>query len=172
MSIAKQPTALSKTSLLKGIQCPKALYLSKNPPPIEIPPDPDQEATFQLGRQVGLLARQLFPGGTEVPFSIHSLSEQISKTKELIDSGANVIYEGAFVFDDIFIKADILVRSGETWEINEVKMSTSIEDQHCTDAAIQYYVASGAGLTVSRVNIIHINNKYERHGDIDVQQFL
>ena len=172
MGIDKQPTALSKTSLLKGIQCPKALYLSKNPPPIEIPPDPDQEATFQMGREVGLLARQLFPGGTEVPFSNLSLSDQVSKTTELIDSGANVIYEGAFVFDDIFIKADILVRSGETWEINEVKMSTSIKDPNYDDAAIQYYVVTNSGLPVSGVNLIHINNKYERHGNIDVQQLF
>ena len=106
MSNDKQQTALSKTSILQGIQCPKALYLSKNPPPIEIEPDLDQEATFQKGREVGLLARQLFPGGTEVPFVDLSLMEQVSRTKELIDAGVNIIYEGAFAFNDIFIKAD------------------------------------------------------------------
>ena len=106
MSIDANSIGLSKTSLLQGMQCPKALYLSKNPPPIEIPPDPDQEAKFQMGREVGLLARQLFPGGTEVLFSNLSLSDQVSKTKELIDAGADIIYEAAFAFDDIFIKAD------------------------------------------------------------------
>lgn len=165
-------TNLSKTSLLKGMQCPKALYLTKYPPPIEIPPDPDKEAKFSIGREVGLLARRLIQGGVEVPFSGLSLSEQIEKTHELVDSGANVIYEGAFAFDDIFIKVDILARSGATWEINEVKMSTTIEDRHYDDAAIQCYVASNSGLPVSRVNLIHINNKYERHGDIDVQQLF
>ena len=113
MSIDKQLTALSKTSILQGIQCPKALYLSKNPPPVEIPPDPDREAAFQMGREVGILARQLFPGGTEVPFSGFSFSEQVSKTRELIEQGVDIIYEASFAFDDIFIKADILVRSGE-----------------------------------------------------------
>ena len=70
MNIDANSLGLSKTSLLKGIQCPKALYLSKNPPPVEILPDPDQEATLQMGREVGLLARQLFPGGVEVHFQI------------------------------------------------------------------------------------------------------
>ena len=69
MSNGRRTAGLSKTSLLKGIQCPKALYLSKNPPAFEIPPDPDLEAKFQAGREVGVIARQLFPGGTEVPFS-------------------------------------------------------------------------------------------------------
>jgi DNA repair exonuclease SbcCD ATPase subunit len=164
---------LTKTSILQGIQCPKALYLSKNPPPIEIPPDPDLEAKFRMGKEVGLLARQLFPGGIEVPFSDLSFSEQISKTKELMAAGVNVIYEGAdiiyeasFAFGDIFIKADILVRNGATWEINEVKMSTSIKDPNYDDAAIQYYVIANSGLSVSGVNLIHINNQYERQGDM------
>jgi hypothetical protein len=30
----------------------------------------------------------------------------VSRTKELIDAGVNIIYEGAFAFNDIFIKAD------------------------------------------------------------------
>ena len=108
-------TNLSKTSILQGIQCPKALYLSKHPPPVEITPDPDLEATLQMGQEVGLLARQLFPGGTEVPFANYTLKEQITRTHELIETGTGIIYEAAFTFDDIFIKADILVRSGDTW---------------------------------------------------------
>ena len=69
MNIENKAPDLSKTSLLKGIQCSKALYLSKNPPPIEIQPDPDLETKYQAGREVGVLAQQLFPGGVEVPFS-------------------------------------------------------------------------------------------------------
>jgi len=172
MSNGKHTAGLSKTSLLKGIQCSKALYLSKNPSAIEIQPDPDLEAKFQMGREVGILAQQLFPGGTVVPFSDLSATEQIAKTRELIEAGAEVIYEASFAFDGIFIKADILVRTGTTWEINEVKMSTSVKDPNYDDAAIQYYVVTNCGLPVSKVSIVHINNKYERQGDIDVQQLF
>lgn len=172
MSNGKRSISLSKTSLLKGIQCSKALYLSKNPPTIEIQPDPDLEAKFQAGREVGVLAQQLFPGGVEVPFSDLSFTEQIAKTRELIEAGAKAIYEAAFTFDGIFIKSDILVRTGAIWEINEVKMSTSVKDPNYDDAAIQYYVVSNSGLPVSKVHLVHINNKYERQGDIDVQQLF
>jgi len=172
MSNGKHTAGFSKTSLIKGIQCPKALYLSKNPPAIEIKPDPDLEAKFQAGRKVGALAQQFFPGGTEVPFSNLSVTEQIAKTRELIEAGTEVIYEAAFAFDGIFIKADILVRTGTTWEINEVKMSTSVNDPNYDDAAIQYYVVTNSGLPVSKVFLVHINNKYVRQGDTDVQQLF
>lgn len=163
---------LSKTAIIKGIQCPKSLYLSNVPPTFEKSPDPDREAKFLMGREVGAFAQQLFPGGTEVPFSGLSVTEQISKTRELIDAGAEVLYEASFAFDGIFVKADILVRTGTTWEINEVKMSTKVKDPNYDDVAIQYHVVSNSGLAVSKVSLVHINNKYERQGDIDVQQLF
>ena len=163
---------LSKTSILKGIQCPRALYLSKNPPAFEIPPDPDREAKFKSGTEVGILAQELFPGGTEIPFHGLSVQEQVAKTKKLIDAGTEVIYEASFVFDGIFIKADILVRNGDAWEIHEVKMSTKVKDPNYDDAAIQYYVVTNSGLPVSKVFLVHINNQYERQGEIEVQQLF
>jgi len=172
MSFSNSGAGLSKSSILKGIQCPKALYLTKSPPDFEIPPDPDLEAKFQTGKEVGSLAQQLFPGGTEVPYNGLSISEQIEKTRELIAAGNEVIYEAAFAYDSIFIKADILVRSGSSWEINEVKMSTSVKDVNFDDAAIQYYIVTNCGLSVSRVSIVHIDNTYVRQGEIDVQQLF
>ena len=172
MSNGKRTIGLNKTSFLKGIQCSKSLYLSKNQPAFEIPPEPDLEAKFQVGREVGALAQQLFPDGAEVPFSGLSINEQIDKTRELIESGAKVIYEASFSFDGIFIKADILVRTGTTWEINEVKMSTTVKDPNYDDASIQFYVVTNSGLPVSKISIVHINNKYERQGAIDVQQLF
>lgn len=172
MSFKTSAVGLSKTSLLKGIQCPKALYLSKNPPAFEIPDDPDLEAKFELGREVGVLAQQLFPGGTEVPFAGSSVTEQIAKTRELIESGAEVIYEASFAFDGIFIKADILVKRGGAWEIHEVKMGTKVKDPNYDDAAIQHYVVSNSGLTVSKVFLVHINNQYVRQGEIDVKRLF
>lgn len=172
MSNGKQIVGLSKTAILKGIQCPKSLYFSKNPPAFEIHSDPGLDAKFKEGREVGIIAQQLFPGGSEVPFDGSSIHEQINKTRELLKAGAEVIYEASFGFNGIFIKADIMVRTGTTWEINEVKMSTSVKKPNYDDAAIQYFVITNSGLPVSKVFLVHINNKYERQGDIDVQQLF
>jgi hypothetical protein len=59
--ISSAGSGLSKSLLLKGIQCPKALYLAKNPPVFIFPPQPDREARYRTGTEVGLLAQP--PGG-------------------------------------------------------------------------------------------------------------
>ncbi|MBW2504305.1 MAG: DUF2779 domain-containing protein [Deltaproteobacteria bacterium] len=163
---------LSKSLLLKGIQCPKALYLAKFPPPLEIPTKPELEARFRAGHEVGTLAQELFPGGTEVPFKGLSFGEQIKRTQRLIGSGVNAIYEASFGFDGIFVKVDILARDGVAWQIHEVKMGTSVKDVNLDDVAIQYYVLTNCGLKISKVFLVHINTAYERHGPIDVRQLF
>ncbi len=154
------------------MQCPKALYLAKNPPAFDFPPRPYLEAKYQSGTEVGLLAQQLFPGGTEVPFAGLSVAEQIAQTKKLIDAGQKVIYEASFAFDGVFVKVDILVRDGDAWQIHEVKMGTSVKEVHYDDVAIQYYVLANCGFAISSAYLVHINNSYERQGQIDVQQLF
>ncbi len=165
-------TGLSKSFILKGIQCPKALYLSKYPPVFETSLNQDLEAKFSLGYEVGKLAQQLFPGGTEVPSEGVSVTEQVAKTKKLIDSGVEIIYEASFAFDGIFIKTDILVKKGDAWEIHEVKMSAKVKDPNNDDGAVQYYVVTNSGLSITKVFLVHINNQYVRWGEIDVQQLF
>ena len=46
----------------------------------------------------------------------------IDKTKELIQSGCEVIYEATFKENGIFAMADILVKNGDCWDIYEVKL--------------------------------------------------
>jgi hypothetical protein len=78
---------LSKSLILKGIQCLKAIYLAKNPPDLAFPPQPDREARYRTGTEVGLLAQRLFPGGAEVPYAGLSVNEQVARTRELIEAG-------------------------------------------------------------------------------------
>ena len=165
-------SGLSKSLILKGMQCPKSLYLQKNPPDFEFPPQPDLEAKFRAGNEVGILSQQLFPGGTEVPFEGLSVPEQVEQTRQLIDDGAKVIYEASFEYDGIFVKVDILVKDGDAWQIHEVKMSTSVKEVNLDDVAIQFYVLGHCGLLVSGAYLVHINNKYVRQGEIDVKQLF
>jgi hypothetical protein len=90
------------------MQCPKALWLSKNPPAFEFPAQANLEAKFAAGAEVGILAQQLFPGGAEVPYDGLNIAEQVERTAALIAEGAQVIYEASFAFDGIFVKVDIL----------------------------------------------------------------
>lgn len=163
---------LSKSLILKGLQCHKALWLAKHPPPIELPEKPELQARYELGTAVGVLAQQLFPGGTEVPFEGLSFAAQLARTGELLAQGADVVYEASFRFDGIFVKVDILVRDGRSWQIHEVKMGTAVKEVNLDDVAIQHYVLAGCGLRVSRSLLVHIDNGYVRDGAIEVKRLF
>lgn len=136
------------------------------------PPQLDLEAKFRAGNEVGLLAQQLYPGGVEVPFEGLSVAEQTAQTEALMADGAKVIYEASFAFAGIFVKVDLLVRDGDGWQIHEVKMATSVKEVNLNDVAIQYYVLTQCGLTITEAYLVFINNQYVRQGQIDVQQLF
>jgi len=117
------------------------------------------ESLFNTGHSVGSYAKQLFPGGVAIDFTPYNFNGMIQKTTELIQQGANTLYEAAFRQDGIFAMADILHRSGNRWDVYEVKASTATKPYHIDDAAIQYYVFR---------NALDINNRYVRKGELDV----
>ena len=57
---------LSKSRYLRGLQCPKALWLIKHRPDLRAESGKTQEVMFEKGRTVGKLARGLFGGGDRV----------------------------------------------------------------------------------------------------------
>ena len=57
---------ISKSKFTAGVQCLKRLYLQVHQPELAAKPDAADEAIIEQGREVGLLARQLFPDGVEV----------------------------------------------------------------------------------------------------------
>lgn len=67
--------------------------------------------------------------------------------------------------------ADILVKNGEKWDVYEVKASTSVKEYHHNDAAVQWFALSNV-LDLNRIFIIHINNKYERQGELEITQLF
>lgn len=163
---------LSKGLYVRGLQCQKSLWLHKHNPELKDETTPGQQALFQGGSDVGELACDLFPGGIMVPFEGLSIPDQVTMTTQAIADGKEVIYEASFDFDGIFIKVDIL-RKGETgWEVYEVKASTGVKEVHKDDVALQLFVLNGAGLSVSKVCLVHINNNYVRQGKIEVDKLF
>ena len=105
-----QKHILSKSTFIKGMQCEKALYLSKHHRELKDPINPSLEAIFVQGNQVGELAQQLFPGGIDcTPESYFDFQKAVIRTKEEIEKGTKVIYEAAFQFNGVLAALDILV---------------------------------------------------------------
>ena len=158
---------LSKSLFIKGVQCHKALYLLKYHPELKDPVPPAREALFQSGSEVGIIAHGLFPGGIEIPFKAGSYAQQVKLTQDALAQGKETIYEASFNYNDIFMKADILDKGKDGWELYEVKSSTGFKDIYRPDISVQYYVLNGAGIPVTKAFLVHINNQYVRQGDID-----
>ena len=160
--IREQATTMriSKSKFVAGVQCLKRLYWQVHAPELAAEPDPATEAIFEQGREVGLLARQLFPGGVEVG-SDGGLDQAIRTTKELIaNPEVPAIFEGTFEHQGVIVKTDILQRRRENhWRLVEVKSTADLKEHHLEDVAIQSYVLGHSGLKLSSVWLAHINRK-------------
>lgn len=161
----------SKSRYCNGIQCPKMLWLKKNMPD-EFDDSVMNQAILSTGNDVGDLAMGLFGDYTEVPYS-ESLSEMIPATQKLIDDGVKNICEASFSYDGCFCSVDILRNlGGNKVELYEVKSSTEVKDIYKEDVSYQNFVLSKLGFDVQKVCLVHINNQYVRHGELELDKLF
>ena len=165
---------ISKSKFVAGVQCLKRLYLLVHEPELAAQPDAADEAIIEQGRDVGMLARQLFPGGVEVDGS-GGLEQAIRTTRELIaNREVPAIFEGAFEHGDIVVRTDVLQRRRDNrWRLIEVKSTTALRDHHLEDVAIQSRVVSRSGVDLASVCLAHVNRGYVfQGGAIDARRFF
>lgn len=165
---------LSKSTYIKGLQCEKALYMTKKHPYLRDRLSIEQRAKFQRGTDVGILAHDCFPGGIDMsPKSPTQFPQQVKKTWEnLSNPDINVMYEAVFQFNDTLIMLDILVRDGDRWRAIEVKSSLRLTDTYRNDAALQYYVLQGCGVPLSDFELMCLNGDYVKNGPIEVKNLF
>lgn len=164
---------LSKSSFVKGCQCEKALYLHRYHPELRAEITDRQQAVFDRGTDVGVLARQLFPGGTDAsPSERYGYSESVTRTKQLIDQGCGIIYEAAFQHDGVYAAVDILVKRDEGWKAYEVKSTLGVKEVHVTDAALQYHVIAQSGMALEDIALVHLNRDYVRKGPLEINKLF
>lgn len=162
---------LSKSQFIKGKQCSKALWYHHHRKDLLPAKDDKAEARFEAGREVGEIARGLFPGGKLIDCKPWEIEKSLALTKEYIQQGGTILYEAAALSPcGIYARADILIKTPEgAWNLIEVKGSASVKDYHLDDASIQYYAFSEAGYTIDRCLILHINNSYIRQGELNLE---
>ena len=166
---------ISKTKVIAGRQCAKRLYLLVHEPELAVAPDAADQAIIEQGRQVGLLARQLFPGGVEVP-SDGRLDKAIRATRELVaNPDVPAIFEGVFEHKNVLVKVDVLQqRLDGHWKLIEVKSTTDLKDHHLEDVGDPVSPwFRGQGWTWLRRLLAHINRNYVYPGgEIDPREFF
>jgi hypothetical protein len=130
------------------------------PQPYE-PPVPG--SPMDVGQEIGRKGRLLFPGGSLIDEEPWRHEQAAARTRALIDARVPAIFEGAFEFDGIRIRVDVLERlANGTWGLREVKSSTGPKDYHYDDIAIQLYVLKGIGISLSSIELVHVNSAYVR----------
>lgn len=161
-------TTLSKSTFLRGVRCQKSLALDAFHSDLSDPLDLAGQFRMQLGQEVGRLARQRYPGGSvgRIP---DSYLISVQRTRDLIDGGADVIYEAAFEADGVRIVADLLVRGERGWRLIEVKSAGEAKPEHRWDVGVQAYIARRAGLRLEDAVLMHMNKEYIRQGSLDYQ---
>ena len=153
-----EPSRLSKSRYLSGLQCHKQLWWRVHEPDApELCPTPGQQNLFAQGRDVGERARGYVPGGELIDLPFYQYDNKVTATRAALNRDVPAIYEAWFLADETYVGVDILERTARGYTVIEVKASNSRKPEHLPDAAVQVHVLRGSGLQVERAEVMHLN---------------
>lgn len=165
-------TFVSKSKYLAGLQCAKLLWYHFHGKDAFGETDPALQAVFDQGTAIGEMAKRVFPEGIEVEGDYADYDALIRNTNRLLVE-RRPLFEAAFRFRNGYARADILYPAGRnSWDIIEVKSTITVKEVHLDDLALQRYVFEGAGLTIRKTILMHLNKSYVRRGEVDPEQLF
>ena len=150
--------SITKTDFMRGMQCPRMLWLDKHKPRLRVVP-PETQARLDAGNDFGDRAMGMFGPyeemtvyrpGTTVP----DKKAMLEKTQDALRRGVQVICEAAFSNYNNYCAADILKKTETGYDLYEVKNAPSVYEQFVKDAGFQYYIISRCGVRIGRVYIV------------------
>jgi len=117
---------LTKSRFRLGLECPTKLYYTKNLDYADQGQnDPFMQALAKGGYQVGEMAKYKYcddPQGYGITVETLVEEDALQLTRDKLMAHPNVVIaEGAFRHENLFIRADIVVRDGHTIKLIEVK---------------------------------------------------
>lgn len=131
---------LTKSRFKLALECPTKLFYTKKR---DVYPDKQTEDSFlealaEGGHQVGELATLYFPGGVK----IDTLDEEaaLARTNALLARENATIYEAAVLFENMFVRVDVLVKTGDDIRLIEVKAKS------CDAGGSEQFVAKRGGI--------------------------
>ena len=164
---------ISKSSFILGQQCNKSFWLDINNIEPTNPPDDGALERLSAGNEVGDISKKLFPSGIEVPYIPGEQGKMAEITKEYIEKGITSIYEASFIYDDIFVRVDLMNKTDKGWDIYEVKSSTRIRSYHEYDVSVQWYVLKNLNLIdLNDAFVVTLNNQFSKSDNINPIKFF
>lgn len=162
---------ISKSEYIMFLKHPAWLWLKKHDKKKLPAPNKNLQALFDQGNLFEHYAEKLFPDGVRLGFDNYKEYLDLpQRTEESLTKGTKTIFQGRFEANDITCIVDVLDRvEGNTFDLYEIKSSTSVKKDHEYDLAFQVIVLESTGLTIRKSAVIHVNNQYVRDGDIDIK---
>ncbi len=172
--------SLSKSDYLKAIQCKKFLWLAKNRSDLKPPIDEQTQSKLETGEEITEAARKYFASGVKAVESFFDVRRAVESTNLLIAQNHSVIFEATAIIksDNCHARIDILRKnqnSGQnpnSWDLIEVKGSTSIKESHLNDLAFQYHVFTKAGFRIDGCYLMLLDGEYKREGELNLQKLF
>ena len=153
---------LTKTKILSGLQCHKKLWFD-----LHDPKKKEHNWILEKGFRFENIVRENYSKNYGKVLDLSGDWEDVvSKTMLGIKSNdIEVIFEGAFIYLDTLVRADVLIKNKKGWELLEIKSSTKLKDAHISDIAIQSFIVKKCGVNLTSVRLIHINEDFIYTGD-------
>ncbi len=168
--------SISKTDFMRGMQCPKMLWLDAHKPDMKVIPA-DTQRRLDKGNEFGDKAMAMFGPFVEVTEYIPNTKyldkrKMVLKTKRFMDAGEENICEASFDHNGFFCAVDILHRvDGNVWEMYEVKDSPEVKPQFIADAGYQAWVLDKCGIELDGVFVVyHYDDEDDPFEPVDVTE--
>jgi hypothetical protein len=164
---------LSKSKIAAYEICPRRFWLQIHRPSLR-QFDAQTLRIFDAGHLVGELARARYPSGVLVSEGPREIDAALARTAELIHAPVQrPIFEGAFMRDNVIIRADILEPdSWGAWKLAEIKNSSSVKNYQLADVASQSWVLTGNNICLSSVIIRHVQRSIRSVNSIPRVRFI
>ncbi len=165
---------ISKSDYMLFLKQPAWLWVKKNDPSKIPPVDAATQAMFDAGHAFEPYVESLFPGGETIAWEKsdwNSYKTLPARTKQALESGAKVVFQGRFEWQQFTFLPDIIEVVGDkVLDLYEIKSSTKVKTDHLYDLAFQKTVLEGNGFTVRNISVIHVNNQYVRQGKVNPKE--
>ena len=114
---------LTKSRFKLGLECPNKMFYTGKPEEYinTKVDDPFMAALAQGGFQVEALARMQYPDGIFIGAEHYEYQKAADLTQAALQQENVTLFEAAFLEDGLFVRTDILVKTGKSIQLIEVK---------------------------------------------------
>ena len=150
----------TKTSFVRGVQCPKLIFLDRNKKNLATPPDEATLELFKKGRQFEKQVKDSFADGVDMgSYGIKFWTKQYAEaTKRVLDKEFQcTIFEAGLFYqaEGILILTDVLRKNLDgTYDVFEIKLSSGINSAIEWDLSLQYYVCKRVLGDIKSFNVV------------------